>query len=59
MVSHGEAGTLFSVIPTPFKGRPSAEQVCFVQTGRDESSMCLNKQVPGCGAIRTRFAWRN
>lgn len=53
MVSHGEAGTLLSVIPTSFKGCPSTEQVCFVQTGRDESSLCLNKQVPGCGAIRT------
>lgn len=59
MVSHGEAGTLLSVIPTSLKGRPSTEQVCFVQTGRDESSLCLNKQVPGCGAGGTRFAWRN
>lgn len=59
MVSQGEAGTLLSVIPTSLKGRPSTEQVCFVQTGRDESSLCLNKQVPGCGASGTRFAWRN
>lgn len=51
MVSHGEAGTLLSVIPTSLKGRPSTEQDCFVHTGRDESFLCLNKQVPGCGEI--------
>lgn len=51
MASHREAGTLLSVIPTSLKGHPSAEQACFVQTGRDESSLCLNKQVRGCGEI--------
>lgn len=51
MASHREAGTLCSVISTSLKGHPSIEQACFVQTGRDESSLCLNKQVPGCGEI--------
>lgn len=43
MASHREAGTLCSVISTSLKGHPSIEQACFVQNGRDESSLCLNK----------------
>lgn len=51
MASHREAGTLLSVIPTSLKGHPSVEQACFVQTDRDASSLCLNKQANGCGEI--------